>query len=216
MCDPARKVSAHYLIGDGGQIFQLVPDAKRAWHAGVSAWRGKAGLNANSIGIELQNKGPQFGYHDFPAVQICALLNLLDHLCAVHPIPRYNIWGHSDIAPLRKKDPGHLFPWRSLAQAGFGIWPDFKRALQDNDSIQNDGDLSVREVLRMLAYIGYELNDAFTLTAPESKAVLKAFWAHFHGMELTADCAFHMSDMACIVARIQSVYAAAKKAYSGV
>lgn len=117
MCDPAKEVSAHYLICRTGKIYQLVEDQKRAWHAGVSHWKGEDNLNNTSIGIELDNNGTE----PYTDIQIQALLKHLDYLCEKHKIPRSHILGHSDIAPDRKIDPGTHFPWDALYQHGFGL-----------------------------------------------------------------------------------------------
>lgn len=113
------KVSAHYLIGRDGHIYQLVADDQRAWHAGSGRWGAITDVNAASIGIELDNDGSA----DYPESQIAALLSLLDDLCTRLAIPRTQIIAHADLAPTRKRDPGAQFPWRFLAQNGFGIWP---------------------------------------------------------------------------------------------
>jgi N-acetylmuramoyl-L-alanine amidase len=120
--DPAAKVSAHYLIEEDGRLFRLVPEERRAWHAGVSFWKGATGLNAVSIGIELVNPGHEFGYRPFPDAQIETLISLLDAIRDRWTIPDGRIVGHSDIAPARKTDPGELFPWDRLAAAGHGLW----------------------------------------------------------------------------------------------
>ena len=122
LCDPAAKVSAHYLIEDDGRIFQLVPEERRAWHAGVSFWKGERDVNAVSIGVELVNPGHEFGYADFAEMQVEALIGLLDAIRARWTIPNGRILGHSDVAPGRKIDPGEKFPWKRLAQDGHGLW----------------------------------------------------------------------------------------------
>lgn len=121
LCDPASKVSAHYLIDKQGQIFQLVDEAHRAWHAGVSSWEGETDINNGSIGIELDNGGHTHGPEPFPDEQIRSLLVLLKDLVDRHKIQPHRILGHSDIAPGRKIDPGPLFPWDILAKHGFGL-----------------------------------------------------------------------------------------------
>ena len=113
-------VSAHYLVGDDGRIYQLVPDDRRAWHAGAGRWGTIHELNSASIGIEIDNDGVE----PFSEPQVAALLRLLDDLTARHRIPKTEVIGHSDLAPGRKIDPGPLFPWKRLFDAGFGIWPD--------------------------------------------------------------------------------------------
>lgn len=122
LCDPAAKVSAHYMIEEDGRIFRLVPEERRAWHAGVSFWKGERDINAVSIGIEIVNPGHEFGYHAFPDPQIEALIALLDQVRGRWQIPDARILGHSDVAPERKQDPGELFPWKRLAEAGHGLW----------------------------------------------------------------------------------------------
>lgn len=117
-------VSAHYLLDTDGTLYTLVSEDKRAWHAGVSYWRGADNLNHTSIGIEIVNPGHEFGYQAFPNAQIESLLHLLAGITARWQIDPRCIVGHSDIAPTRKIDPGEFFPWHTLAQAGFGLWPE--------------------------------------------------------------------------------------------
>jgi N-acetylmuramoyl-L-alanine amidase len=112
-------VSAHYLIGRDGRLYQLVPEQSRAWHAGASRWAGIGDLNSSSIGIELDNDGQS----PFSDAQVATLLALLDDITTRLGIPRHLILGHGDIAPTRKRDPSALFPWQRLAEAGYGLWP---------------------------------------------------------------------------------------------
>lgn len=116
LCDPEAKVSAHYFIDEEGTVTRLVPEDKRAWHAGRSYWRGVTDINSASIGIELANPGHEWGYRPFPEAQMEALLPLLADIIDRHRIPRANVVGHSDIAPARKDDPGELFDWERLAR----------------------------------------------------------------------------------------------------
>lgn len=120
LTDPERKVSTHYLIGRDGEIVQLVEENDRAWHAGKSWWGGNTDINSASIGIELDNDGDE----PFPDAQIHALLGLLADIRQRHGIPRANVVGHADVAPGRKVDPSAWFPWRRLAEHGFGLWCD--------------------------------------------------------------------------------------------
>ena len=121
--DPAAKVSSHYVVEEDGRIFRLVPEHRRAAHAGVSHWRGAEALNGRSIGIEIVNPGHEWGYRDFPALQMAAVCDLCLDILGRHPIPARNVVAHSDIAPDRKEDPGELFDWRGLAANGVGLWP---------------------------------------------------------------------------------------------
>jgi N-acetylmuramoyl-L-alanine amidase len=120
--DPVAKVSSHYMIEEDGRIFRLVPEARRAHHAGVSFWKGERDVNSRSVGIELVNPGDEFGYRPFPDAQIAALLTLLPAIRSRWSIPNGNIVGHSDVAPERKIDPDYLFPWKRLAERGHGLW----------------------------------------------------------------------------------------------
>ena len=119
--DPKSKVSCHYLINKSGLIIQLVADNKIAWHAGKSKWKNFSNLNSISIGIELQNTGHQHSFEKYPNKQITSLITLCKFLKKRYAINRNNFLGHSDIAPLRKLDPGEKFPWNKLNQSGFGI-----------------------------------------------------------------------------------------------
>ena len=157
LCDPAAKVSAHYTIDEDGTVYAMVPEARRAWHAGVSWWGGDTNINTRSIGIELVNPGHAFGYRPFLPEQIAALTTLCHSILMRHPIPSWRVLGHSDVAPARKEDPGELFPWARLAKAGIGLWPTAR-----------DSDLGPEA----LARYGYDPS------APLEKVIL-AFQRHF-------------------------------------
>ncbi|MDB5708211.1 MAG: N-acetylmuramoyl-L-alanine amidase [Sphingomonas bacterium] len=116
LCDPVAEVSAHYLIDEDGRIHRLVAEDKRAWHAGRARWRGIEDVNSASIGIEIVNPGHELGYRPFSDEQIDALIPLVSEIKERHGITRGNVVGHSDIAPMRKQDPGELFPWSRLAR----------------------------------------------------------------------------------------------------
>jgi N-acetylmuramoyl-L-alanine amidase len=124
LSDAARdaRVSAHYVLAEDGTVYRLVPEDRVAWHAGRSHWRGREALNASSIGIEIVNLDGD--RHDYPPLQVAALIELCREIVARHPaIEPRNVVGHSDIAPQRKVDPGRRFPWKTLADAGIGLWP---------------------------------------------------------------------------------------------
>ena len=151
MCDPDAKVSAHYLIAEDGTVTRLVPEEKRAWHAGVSYWRGHKDINSVSVGIELDHPGHLHGYRDFSEAQFEALVPLLASIMKRHDIPRANVLGHSDIAPQRKIDPGELFPWERLAEYGLCL-PTPKIEL--GDPFDNDGAFYLA-----LERFGYDVTD---------------------------------------------------------
>ena len=124
--DEKSKVSAHYFINRGGKITQLVKDNKIAWHAGKSKWKNFKNLNKHSIGIELVNKGEEYGYQNYTKIQIKSLIKLCRKLKKKYLINKENFLCHSDIAPLRKTDPGKKFPWKTLSKFKLGHWHDIK------------------------------------------------------------------------------------------
>ena len=154
------QVSAHYLISRKGEIFKLVSEEKRAWHAGVSYWRGETDINSYSIGIELENPGHEFGYSKFPKSQMSVLTELCVEIINKYSISPENIVGHSDIAPRRKKDPGELFDWKSLAKKGVGLWP---------EPILNK--ITVKSFEKSLNDFGYEVVDL--------RSTVTAFQRHY-------------------------------------
>jgi N-acetylmuramoyl-L-alanine amidase len=122
--DPQARVSSHYMVEEDGRIFRLVPEERRAWHAGVSYWKGERNINGVSIGVEIVNPGHEFGYRPFPDAQIAAVVALVADIRTRWMIDNARIVGHADVAPGRKQDPGELFPWKRLAEAGHGLWVD--------------------------------------------------------------------------------------------
>ena len=154
LCDPLAKVSAHYVINEDGQILQLVDEQKRAWHAGVSYWKGETGLNSSSIGIEIINSGHEWGYTGFPDLQIEALIWLLKAIQQRHQIRPNRVLGHSDIAPERKEDPGERFPWDRLAAEKLTIG-----TFQGGYDATGENALSYQEAIHTLADIGYFVPD---------------------------------------------------------
>ncbi len=121
LLDGASEVSAHYLVWEDGRIDQLVAEADRAWHAGRSFWAGERDMNAVSVGIEIVNGGHAFGLPPYPAAQAAAVVELVRDICARHAVAPARVLGHSDIAPQRKEDPGELFPWHALMDAGLAM-----------------------------------------------------------------------------------------------
>jgi N-acetylmuramoyl-L-alanine amidase len=119
--EPEARVSCHYLIAEDGQILRMVAEENRAWHAGLSYWRGVQAVNGCSIGIEIVNPGHEFGYRPFTEEQMAALLPLLSAMVTRYRIAPANVVGHSDVAPARKEDPGELFDWDRLARHGLAI-----------------------------------------------------------------------------------------------
>ncbi len=157
LTDPDAKVSAHWCIGEDGTLWRLVPEDRRAWHAGPSRWRGRSSVNDHSIGIELVNPGHEFGYRPFPRAQMDALIDLARTIVTRHPIDPRNVVAHSDIAPLRRKDPGELFDWARLAQAGIGLWPaDLAEPASERPALRRgDRGNAVRRQQERLRRFGY-------------------------------------------------------------
>ncbi len=177
LCDPEAKVSAHYLVEEDGQVFQLVEEEKRAWHAGKSFWRGITDINSASIGIELVNPGHQFGYRPFPTEQIAALKDLIKGIVSRHHLDTaFASLAHADVAPERKEDPGELFPWQELAASGIGLWPE--PAAVDY-GFADDG-----EVQDLLRAIGYDCPASGSYDR-QTRAALLAFQRHYHQDNLT-------------------------------
>jgi N-acetylmuramoyl-L-alanine amidase len=168
--DPVARVSSHYVVDEDGSVVRLVPEHLRAWHAGVSYWRGRRVLNDCSVGIEIVNPGHEWGYRPFPAAQIAAVRALCVEILGRHAIPARHVVGHSDVAPDRKQDPGELFPWRDLARDGIGLWPEGEGAGE------GEGDLA-----EALAAIGYEV----TPGSPVPAHVVTAFQRHWHPEQVT-------------------------------
>jgi N-acetylmuramoyl-L-alanine amidase len=177
MIDPAAKVSAHWMIGEDGSLVRLVAEERRAWHAGAAFWRGARDINGVSVGIELVNPGHEYGYRPFPAPQIAALVELLGEIRSRWTIPDARILGHSDVAPRRKEDPGELFPWEGLAEAGHGLW--FRARPAPGPSLKaGEEGAAVLALQSGLARLGYDLAasgryDEATL------AVVRAFQRHW-------------------------------------
>jgi N-acetylmuramoyl-L-alanine amidase len=176
LCDPAAKVSAHYVVDEDGTTYRLVEEQYRAWHAGAACWSGTRDVNAHAIGIEIVNPGHEFGYRAFPLVQMQAVLALAQEIVARHGITPARVLGHSDVAPLRKEDPGELFDWRYLAENGVGLWP------QPKPCAWSDAQF----LLKLGAY-GYDLEGPPGTEAAKARhAAVMAFSRHFRPARLAS------------------------------
>ena len=183
MCNPMSEVSAHYMVWEDGRIVQLVGEDKRAWHAGVSSWRGQMDLNSRSIGLEIVNGGHDWPLEDwalppYPDAQIEAVIELCKGILGRWPIPKTGIVGHSDIAPERKDDPGEHFPWHTLASAGIGLWPEIPVSAALNligrGLGRSDKGEAVSRLQALLSEIGYALEQDGVFGEP-MEAVIRAF-----------------------------------------
>jgi N-acetylmuramoyl-L-alanine amidase len=155
--DKEAQVSAHYVVSEAGEIFQLVDEAQRAWHAGESHWRGHNNINARSVGIEICNPGHSNGYVEFSVRQMKSVIKLAAEIIARHEIPTRNVVGHSDVAFLRKMDPGELFDWQSCAKQGVGLFPFEARPMPGQEFRRGDKGKDVTRLQTALSNWGYGL-----------------------------------------------------------
>ena len=200
--DPAREVSSHYVVDEDGAILRLVPEDRRAWHAGISFWRGHTALNGRSIGIEIVNPGHEWGYRDFPALQMAAVCELCLGIVARHPIPPRNVIAHSDVAPDRKEDPGEKFDWEGLARNGIGVWPHGTPDLGTGGAVRDAA--SLRDVRAALASIGYRVMPEGALD-PALSTVLRAFQRHWRPEAVNGQAdAGTLARLLGVVARIET------------
>lgn len=168
LCNPASKVSCHYLIDVDGEVVQMVDETLRAWHAGVGSWNDEFDINSCSIGIEIQNEGHAAGSPAFPAVQMKRVAELSRDIMKRHHIPPQNVLAHSDIAPGRKIDPGEHFDWEWLAGQGVGV------------VVKASGSeaMKITTLQRSLAQLGYGI-DVTGTNDPHTTKVIEAFQRHF-------------------------------------
>ncbi|WP_299817446.1 N-acetylmuramoyl-L-alanine amidase [uncultured Roseibium sp.] len=178
LCNPEAEVSAHYLVDEDGSILQCVPEARRAWHAGRSFWKGQRDINSRSIGIEIVNPGHENGYRPFPDRQIKAVVALTKDICHRHGIQPWMVLGHSDIAPDRKEDPGELFPWDRLAQAGIGLYVQPFPIGSGLFMQAGERGQPVEAVQSMLALFGYDVAISGEFDE-KTRLCVKAFQRHF-------------------------------------
>lgn len=198
LCNPESSVSAHYFVFETGKILQLVPEVRRAWHAGAGAWRGRDDINSRSIGIEIVNTGhdgagvnpddprlpstvacPAAVLPPFPKRQITAVIKLVADIVERWSIPKENVLAHSDIAPRRKRDPGEAFPWQRLhEEAGLGLWVPPVPIRSGHFYQQGDGGAPVAALQQMLAMLGFSVPQSGVF-CEETGFVLRAFQRHW-------------------------------------
>ena len=156
LCDPQSEVSSHYLVHEDGQIMQMVPETKRAWHAGQGSWHGQQDINSRSIGIEIVNPGHPGGLPDFPDIQIDAVMALAGGILARNQIQLRDVIGHSDMAPGRKVDPGERFPWKRLGDAGLALYVDPEPVQGGRFFAQGEVGEPIQALQAMLALYGFD------------------------------------------------------------
>ncbi|WP_188609796.1 N-acetylmuramoyl-L-alanine amidase [Chelatococcus reniformis] len=178
LCNAASKVSSHYFVFENGHVLQLVPEARRAWHAGLAQWAGETDINSASIGIEIANPGHAGGLPPFPEAQIAAVVRLCQDIVQRRGIRADLVLGHSDVAPERKDDPGELFPWRRLAEAGVGHWAAPAPIRSGRFFSPGESGAPIEALQAMLALYGYGI-DITGVYDRRTEAVVTAFQRHF-------------------------------------
>lgn len=178
LCNPLSKVSSHYVVFEDGRTVQLVDEGRRAWHAGKSHWAGETDINTRSVGVEIVNPGHEWGYRPFPDLQIAAVIELCQGIIARHPIPPERVLAHSDVAPMRKEDPGELFPWQRLSTAGVGLWVPPCPLVAGPVLGPGDASAAVVALQWRLRGFGYGLSEDGRF-GDETAAVISAFQRHF-------------------------------------
>jgi N-acetylmuramoyl-L-alanine amidase len=178
LCNPVAQVSSHYFVFEDGHVLQLVPEARRAWHAGVSSWDGESDINSRSIGIEIANPGHPGGLPAFPDPQIEAVIALSRDIITRWRIPAQRVLAHSDVAPGRKQDPGEAFPWRRLFEAGIGHWVAPAPIRDGRFFSRGDQGMPVEALQAMLAMYGYGLRITGNFDG-DTERVVAAFQRHF-------------------------------------
>jgi N-acetylmuramoyl-L-alanine amidase len=177
LCDPEAEVSAHYMVEEDGRVFRLVPEERRAWHAGVSYWRGRRNINGDSIGVEIVNPGHEFGYRPFPEAQVAAVVELVGDIRSRWSIEDRDIVAHADVAPTRRQDPGELFPWKRLAEAGHGLWAEPPPAPGAPIGEGEEG-AAVFALQAGFTRLGYDLPPSGAFDA-DTAAAVRAFQRHW-------------------------------------
>lgn len=177
--DPVAKVSSHYLVLENGRVLQLVPEVRRAWHAGAGAWAGDTDINTRSLGIEIVNGGHEHGLPPYPNAQIAAVAELTHDVGARWGIPSRRILAHSDIAPDRKEDPGEHFPWGLLHKLGVGRWvrPEPLGPDEAPLGLGAEGD-AVSDLQAAFARLGFDLPATGRFEA-RTASVVTAFQRHY-------------------------------------
>ena len=187
LCSPDSKVSSHYVVFEDGRITQCVPESERAWHAGVSYWAGETDINSCSIGIEIANPGHEFGYPDFPARQIAAVIALCRGIIVRRGIRPDRVLAHSDVAPARKQDPGEKFPWRLLSDSGVGLWvPPVRIGNGGTPLSPGASGEAVRELQLNLASYGYGAAISGEYDAA-TRDTVAAFQRHFRPAQVDGE-----------------------------
>lgn len=178
LCNEQSQVSSHYLVHEDGRIVQMVAEKHRAWHAGKSYWRGEQDINSSSIGIEIVNGGHEYGMPSFPGEQMVSVVKLCQSIVARNAIPAWRVLAHSDVAPVRKVDPGENFDWQLLAQSGVGHWVEPTPVTSGRYFCEGETGEPIEALQAMLSLYGYRVVVDGNFTA-DTKGAVEAFQRHF-------------------------------------
>jgi N-acetylmuramoyl-L-alanine amidase len=188
LCAAASEVSAHYFVFEDGRVVQMVPESRRAWHAGRSSWAGETDINSCSIGIEIANPGHDYGYPDFPSRQIAAVTMLCRSILTRNTVPPERVLAHSDVAPARKRDPGEKFPWETLFHSGIGHWVEPAPIVANDVAIVlGDRGHGVTWLQENLAKYGYAVEVTGSYDGA-TQDVVAAFQRHFRPGRVDGIC----------------------------
>jgi len=187
LADPAAEVSCHYFVSEAGEVVQMVPESRRAWHAGKAIWEGVEDINSRSIGIEIANPGHDWGYRNFPAVQMAAVRALCADIVARHGVAPEHVLGHSDVAPLRKADPGEKFDWAGLAADGVGLFVPPSPVTGGRFFSPGEAGQPIAALQAMFSLYGYGIDVTGTYDAL-TEAVVRAFQRHFRQTRVDGIC----------------------------
>ncbi|MDO9429429.1 MAG: N-acetylmuramoyl-L-alanine amidase [Methylobacterium sp.] len=178
LANPVAEVSAHYVVLEDGRVVQMVPEGRRAWHAGRGSWAGITDINSRSLGIEIVNAGHTGGLPAYPAAQVASVIALCGDLTGRWSIPAHRVLAHSDVAPERKEDPGEHFSWDALARAGIGHWVTPTPIRDGRFFSQGDSGQPIEALQAMFSLYGYDLPVTGAFDA-RTRAVVTAFQRHF-------------------------------------
>ena len=193
LCNRESQVSCHYIVHEDGRIVQMVREVDRAWHAGKSCWQGEGDINSCSIGIEIVNGGHDYGMPDFPDVQLATIVNLSQSIVARNAIPARRVLAHSDVAPVRKVDPGEKFDWKLLAQSGVGHWTEPAPIAGGRYFCEGESGQPIEALQAMLSLYGYKI-DVNGFFDAQTKGVVEAFQRHFRAGKIDGVADFSTID----------------------
>lgn len=193
LCNSESQVSCHYIVHEDGRIVQMVREADRAWHAGKSHWQGEDDINSCSVGIEIVNGGHDYGMPEFPKDQMVSVVKLCQSIVARNAIAAHRVLAHSDVAPVRKVDPGEKFNWKLLAQSGVGHWTEATPIAGGRYYCEGESGQPIEALQAMLSLYGYKI-DVNGMFDAQTKGVVEAFQRHFRASKIDGVADFSTID----------------------